>query len=118
MAMEHDFSTDILIVGAGAAGLTLAIDLARRGVAFRLIDRLDRPFHGSRGRGIQPRSLGVFEDLGILDRIAATGAPSPPLRQYRHDGSYEESQSTGSREPTPGEPYRTGLLVPQFLTEA
>ena len=35
--MAREFTTDVLISGAGAAGLTLAIDLARRGVAFRLI---------------------------------------------------------------------------------
>jgi 2-polyprenyl-6-methoxyphenol hydroxylase-like FAD-dependent oxidoreductase len=60
------FATDVLICGAGAAGLTLAIDLARRGVAFRLIDMAEGPFQGSRGKGLQPRSLELFEDLGIL----------------------------------------------------
>lgn len=50
--MEDPFDTDVLICGAGAAGLTLAIDLARRGVSFRLIDKLDGPFAGSRGKGI------------------------------------------------------------------
>ena len=37
---------DVVICGAGAAGLTLAIELARRGVAFRLIERREQPFHG------------------------------------------------------------------------
>jgi len=32
-------TTDVLICGAGAAGLSLAIDLARRGVDFRLIEK-------------------------------------------------------------------------------
>jgi 2-polyprenyl-6-methoxyphenol hydroxylase-like FAD-dependent oxidoreductase len=52
--------TDVLICGAGAAGLTLAVDLARRGVNFRLIEKLADPFRGSRGKGIQPRTLEVF----------------------------------------------------------
>ncbi|RZL73873.1 MAG: FAD-binding protein, partial [Sphingomonas sp.] len=38
--MTDDFDADVLICGAGAAGLTLAIDLARRGIAFRLIEKL------------------------------------------------------------------------------
>ena len=59
--MAKTITTDILICGAGAAGLTLAIDLARRGVAFRLIDKSPAPFAGSRGKGIQPRSQEVFE---------------------------------------------------------
>ncbi|WP_437933005.1 FAD-dependent oxidoreductase [Sorangium sp. So ce341] len=118
LAVDHHFSTDVLIVGAGAAGLTLAIELARRGVAFRLIDRLDGPFPGSRGKGIQPRSQEVFEDLGILDRVVAAGGMYPPPREYRDDGGYEESQIMEPQAPTPGEPYLLPLLVPQFLTEA
>ena len=51
---EH---TDILIVGAGPAGLVLACDLARRGVAFRLNERSAGPHRSSRGKGLQPRSL-------------------------------------------------------------
>jgi 2-polyprenyl-6-methoxyphenol hydroxylase-like FAD-dependent oxidoreductase len=111
-------SVDVLIVGAGAAGLTLAIELARRGVAFRLIDKLEGPFRGSRGKGIQPRSQEIFEDLGILDRVVAAGGVYPPQREYRDDGSYAESLLMESRGPTPLEPYHIPLLVPQFLTEA
>jgi glycine/D-amino acid oxidase-like deaminating enzyme len=50
MATTDDFAAEVLIVGAGAAGLTLAIELARRGISFRLIDKLDSPFGGSRGK--------------------------------------------------------------------
>ena len=57
--MPTDSNTDILICGAGAAGLTLAIELARRGVDFRLVEMLDEPFRGSRGKGIQPRTQEV-----------------------------------------------------------
>ncbi|WP_457322560.1 FAD-dependent oxidoreductase, partial [Stenotrophomonas sp. P5_B8] len=59
---------EVVICGAGAAGLTLAIELARRGVAFRLLEQREQPFHGSRGKGIQPRSQEIFEDMGIIDR--------------------------------------------------
>ncbi|WP_437774525.1 FAD-dependent oxidoreductase [Sorangium sp. So ce1097] len=118
VVVEPISSTDVLIAGAGATGLTLAIELARRGVAFRLIDRLDGPFRGSRGKGIQPRSQEVFEDLGILDRVVAAGGLYPPPREYRDDGGYEESRSMEPQDPTPGEPYHLPLLVPQFLTEA
>jgi len=50
--MPQVSTTDVLICGAGAAGLALAIDLARRGVDFRLIEQAGAPFHGSRGKGI------------------------------------------------------------------
>lgn len=71
--MNERCAVDVLICGAGAAGLTLAIDLARRGITLRLIEKSPQPFHGSRGKGIQPRSQEVFEDLGVLDRLVAMG---------------------------------------------
>jgi 2-polyprenyl-6-methoxyphenol hydroxylase-like FAD-dependent oxidoreductase len=116
--MEAQRPIDVLICGAGAAGLTLAIDLARRGVSFRLIDKLPAPFAGSRGKGIQPRSLEVFEDLGLVDRLAAAGGYYPPQRIHRADGSVDETPSFALELPTAQEPYRTPLLVPQCRTEA
>jgi 2-polyprenyl-6-methoxyphenol hydroxylase-like FAD-dependent oxidoreductase len=115
--MTKQFTADVLICGAGAAGLTLAIDLARRGVSFRLIEKKEGPFHGSRGKGIQPRTQEIFEDLGILDRIVAAGGPYPPQREYRADGSFIESELVERIAPTPAEPYHTPLMIPQFLTE-
>ncbi len=115
--MTEDLAAEVLICGAGAAGLTLAIDLARRGISFRLIEKMDDPFRGSRGKGIQPRTQEIFEDLGIIDRIVAVGGRYPPQREYRDDGSYAESAVVEPEHPTPAEPYHIPLLVPQFLTE-
>ncbi|ROM34161.1 2-polyprenyl-6-methoxyphenol hydroxylase [Pseudomonas poae] len=115
--MKTQFAVDVLICGAGAAGLTLAIDLARRGIDFRLIEKNHQPFHGSRGKGIQPRSQEVFEDLGILDRLVAVGGVYPTDRRYRDDGSYSDAEFTPPQTPTPAEPYQHPLMVPQFLTE-
>ncbi|MGJ4854961.1 FAD-dependent oxidoreductase [Labrys sp. La1] len=116
--MTKHFAVDVLICGAGAAGLTLAIDLARRGVPFRLIEKMDKPFHGSRGKGIQPRTLEIFEDLGVLDRIAAAGGPYPRQRHYHDDGSHSDSELMEQQAPIPAEPYRTPLMLPQFMTES
>jgi 2-polyprenyl-6-methoxyphenol hydroxylase-like FAD-dependent oxidoreductase len=115
--MTARFDTDVLICGAGAAGLTLAVDLARRGVAFRLIDKAEGPFPGSRGKGVQPRSLEVFEDLGVLDRIAAKVGPYPPQRSYA-DGGFVDPPMMKPREFSPAEPHGSPLMSPQFLTEA
>jgi 2-polyprenyl-6-methoxyphenol hydroxylase-like FAD-dependent oxidoreductase len=116
--MPQRFTTDVLICGAGAAGLTLAVDLARRGVNFRLIEKLPDPFRGSRGKGIQPRTQEVFEDFGIIDRVVASGGMYPPQREYRDGGSYEDTHVFEVSDPTPAEPYQIPLMVPQFLTEA
>ncbi|MDR6820778.1 2-polyprenyl-6-methoxyphenol hydroxylase-like FAD-dependent oxidoreductase [Neorhizobium sp. 2083] len=115
--MTNNFAADVLICGAGAAGLTLAIELARRGVSFRLIERKAAPFPGSRGKGIQPRTQEVFEDLGILDKVVATGGVYPPMRDYRSDGSFIEKDLGDRSQPTSAEPYRIPLMIPQFLTE-
>jgi 2-polyprenyl-6-methoxyphenol hydroxylase-like FAD-dependent oxidoreductase len=115
--MTKQFTADVLICGAGAAGLTLAIELARRGVSFRLVEKKDGPFQGSRGKGIQPRTQEIFEDLGILDRIVAAGGLYPPQRAYRDDGSFTESEVAEHIAPTPAEPYHMALMIPQFLTE-
>lgn len=111
----HD--TDVLICGAGAAGLTLAIDLARRGVRYRLIDRIAQPFGGSRGKGIQPRTLEVFEDLGFVDALAAAGGPYPPQREYKADGVVTDSAMMLFDAPTPDVPYPAPIMIPQFATE-
>ncbi|MDB5705021.1 MAG: putative flavodoxin monooxygenase [Sphingomonas bacterium] len=112
-----DNSTDVLICGAGAAGLTLAIELARRGISFRLIDKIHGPFPGSRGKGIQPRTQEIFEDLGLVDRAFAAGDLYPPQREYRADGSHHDSDMMVTSDPTPAEPYHSPLMLPQFLTE-
>ncbi|RUM25315.1 FAD-binding protein [Rhizobium vallis] len=115
--MTENSAVDVLISGAGAAGLTMAIELARRGVSFRLIEKLNDPSRGSRGKGIQPRTQEVFEDLGILDRIVAVGGTYPRQREYRNDGSVTEADIVVHEAPTPAEPYHHPLMVPQFLTE-
>src|SRR5271170_2134951 len=118
IAKAENFDADVLICGSGAAGLTLAIDLSRRGIACCLIEKLERPFRGSRGKGIQPRSQEIFEDLGVLDRIAAAGGVYPPQREYRGEGGHQDSPVMEFEASTPAEPYHIPLLVPQFRTEA
>jgi 2-polyprenyl-6-methoxyphenol hydroxylase-like FAD-dependent oxidoreductase len=77
--MTTTSTTDVLIVGAGPAGTTLAIDLARRGVTVRLIDKAPHAFDGSRAKGIQPRTLEILDDLGALPDIINQGALYPPM---------------------------------------
>lgn len=111
--MTRYTTTDVLICGAGVTGLTLAIELARHGVSFRLIEKRTTPFIGSRGKGIQPRTQEIFEDLGILNKVVAAGGLYPRLRTYRHDGSYVDSDIAHHTKPTHAEPYHLPLMVPQ-----
>src|SRR5690242_9708967 len=72
----------VLVVGAGPTGLTLACDLARRNIDFRLIDKTPSYFAGSRGKGLQSRSLEVFDDFGIVKHILSCGRFHLPFRSY------------------------------------
>ena len=112
-----DFAADVLICGAGAAGLTLAIDLARRGISFRLIEKQPGPFQGSRGKGIQPRSQEIFEDLGVLDRIVAAGGLYPPMLVYRAGEAPFERALAEKDETSAAEPYHLALMCLQSKTE-
>ena len=108
--------TTVLIVGAGPTGLTLACDLARRGIAHRIVDRDPGTFAGSRGKGIQPRTLEVFADLGVIDKVLEYGGPYPPMRGYqgrtvRWERLLAERQLVRS-----DVPYPNPLMLPQWRT--
>jgi|HubBroStandDraft_6_1064221.scaffolds.fasta_scaffold14984_5 2-polyprenyl-6-methoxyphenol hydroxylase-like FAD-dependent oxidoreductase len=112
------YETAALIVGAGPTGLTLALELARRGVPFRLIEAATAPFEGSRGKGIQPRTLEIFDDLGIIDAILAAGALYPKFRTHLGPFSLRAGSLASFRQPTAGVPYPNLWMVPQARTEA
>jgi 2-polyprenyl-6-methoxyphenol hydroxylase-like FAD-dependent oxidoreductase len=112
------YENTILIVGAGPTGLTLALDLARRGISFRLIDAAAAPFEGSRGKGIQPRTLEIFGDLGVIDAILAAGGPYPRFKTHLGPFSLRAGSLNSPTEPTESVPYPNVWMVPQARTEA
>lgn len=67
------FDADVLIVGAGPTGLTLAAALAQRGVRARVIDRLSAGDNTSRAAVIHARTLEVLEPLGVASALVARG---------------------------------------------
>lgn len=110
-------SPRVLIAGAGPTGLTLAIDLARRGIAVRIVDKAPVPGAGSRGDGIQPRTLEVFDDLGVLDAVLAAGAPLPLMRAHLDGVLVAERRMSQPRDPSPAVPYPNPWTLGQSDTE-
>ncbi|MFE3320059.1 FAD-dependent monooxygenase [Nocardia sp. NPDC059195] len=67
------FDTDVLIVGAGPVGSAAAVGVVRRGVRCRIIDALSDPPQYAKAVGIQPRTLELFEAMGILREVLDAG---------------------------------------------
>ncbi|TWT40036.1 Pentachlorophenol 4-monooxygenase [Thalassoglobus neptunius] len=63
----------VLVVGAGPTGLLLASELQRRNVDCLIIDAHSEPLHWDRATVIHPRSLEVFESLGIIEQFLDVG---------------------------------------------
>ena len=75
MANRHERKekTDVLIVGAGPTGLTMANLLARYGVVFRIIDKKSGPIDESRAIVVHTRTLELWDKLGLAGEAIDEG---------------------------------------------
>jgi 2-polyprenyl-6-methoxyphenol hydroxylase-like FAD-dependent oxidoreductase len=64
---------DVLVVGAGPTGLTLAAQLQAFGASTRIVDRQPDRVHESRALAVQPRTLEVLRGLGVTEELLARG---------------------------------------------
>jgi 2-polyprenyl-6-methoxyphenol hydroxylase-like FAD-dependent oxidoreductase len=109
-------TTQVLVVGAGPTGLTLGCELLRRGIHCRVIDKVTTFHTRSRGKGLQPRSLEVFDDLGIAQETLDSGRADQHLHVYA-GGRLVADLNLPARPPQPGVPYPNLLVIPQWRTE-
>jgi 2-polyprenyl-6-methoxyphenol hydroxylase-like FAD-dependent oxidoreductase len=65
--------SDVLVVGAGPVGLTMAAELARHGCRCRIVDRLDAPSGYCKAIGVTPRTLEIWDDMGVAQRMIDAG---------------------------------------------
>jgi 2-polyprenyl-6-methoxyphenol hydroxylase-like FAD-dependent oxidoreductase len=76
---------NVLIIGAGPAGLFAAAELARHGIAARLVERDTAPHRQARGTAIKPGTLEILESVGLLQGFLDASAPVHGFRLYGPD---------------------------------
>src|SRR4051812_14549501 len=75
--------TDVIIVGAGPVGLTLALDLGRRGIRCTLIEQKSAPHMWPKMERCNARSMEIYRRLGLAEKVRAAGLPaSVPMDVY------------------------------------
>jgi 2-polyprenyl-6-methoxyphenol hydroxylase-like FAD-dependent oxidoreductase len=110
--MTKNAPFDVLVVGAGPVGLTMACELARSGVRCRIIDKAAAPASTSRALAIFPRTLEVFQMMGMISPVLKAGHQLDGVAIYNRSGQIGHIgfSSLPSR-------YRFVVSLPQSETE-
>lgn len=75
---------DVVIIGAGPSGLMAAIELIRHGLTCRIFDKAPVPSQNSKAIGIQPRTLEVFDHIGLVEECLEQGLKINHFVPYSH----------------------------------
>jgi 2-polyprenyl-6-methoxyphenol hydroxylase-like FAD-dependent oxidoreductase len=111
--LEVPRSTDVLIVGAGPVGLTLAAALQARGVDVVLVDKAAEGANTSRAAVIHARTLEALRGIDVTDELVRRGTIVPRFTMRDRDRALLTIDFDG----LPGRhPYT--LMLPQDITEA
>ncbi|ARI51463.1 MULTISPECIES: FAD-dependent monooxygenase [Streptomyces] len=110
--MARSGSTDVLVVGAGPVGLMLAAELRRAGASCRIVDRLPARLPYAKAVGVQPRTLELFDRMGLVRDVLDAAVP------MRGQLTYENGVALGRIDLVlpPEVPYGFAAL-PQYETE-
>ena len=96
-ASTRRLTADVVIVGARAAGASLAIRLARKGLKVVAVDKATFPSPTMSTHVIYPNTLARLEDLGVLAEVEALGPP-PLYTAWYHEGRMFVAPHTPERD--------------------
>ncbi len=74
-AMDHpekEAKNGILVIGAGLAGLTLALALAKRAILSPVIEKRERITPSKWAILLYPQGMKIFDELGVLQEITCS----------------------------------------------
>ena len=103
----------VLVVGAGPSGLFSAVELARHGVPSRVVERQPRPHRQARATALQPATLEILYQAGLLDQVLANSV------HLRYARLYDRTLSCVGETPFAGAGCRWEFQcsLPQWRTE-
>src|SRR4051812_10116629 len=78
--MSTPIETDVLIVGAGPTGLSLACQFVRYGVNFIIIDQKESVTPYSKALGVHARTLEIYEQMDLAAPAVAQGTIAGKVR--------------------------------------
>ncbi|CAM5248877.1 hypothetical protein STENM223S_03260 [Streptomyces tendae] len=81
------------------------------------MEQADRLFPARRGKGLQPRTMEVFDDLGVLDAIHAAGGTYPVGMIWQNGERAGGHRMFDPAEATDDSPYNAPWMVPQWRTQ-
>ena len=102
MTKSNQSSPDVLISGAGPTGLMLAVLLAHEGISFRILDRSEGRAKESRALGVWPKSMELFQSVGLIDKVMEQGRPVHSASMYLNGRNLANISFSGiGRDDTP-----------------
>src|SRR5215204_2343937 len=122
--------TQVLVVGAGPTGLTLAVALGQKGVRCTLVEQKEAPQFLPKMERCNARTMEIYRRMGIVEQVRAAGLPAhcpmdvfivfslvePPLIRHPYPSVAEAKAQIASRNDgtLPLEPYQ---LISQYTLE-